>query len=309
MSFSDTQRLSPDLIPFYILSVFAVGVVIAVDIIAGSVSGTGIARGLVAGAYLLFVPGYALLGVVFPREGDLSLLERLVFSVGASIALGMLLGIPLDQTSWGITLPAILVEQFVVGFVLMGLAEFRRSRVDPDERATPAADLSSVLSSVWVNKNAVGGGSRVLQTIMVISVIASVGAVGYTLAMPLPSEQFTELYIVGTDGTVDGLPQNATTGETVEFQVGVRNHDYEEIRYGLQIQLNTSNGSRVLSTNRMQLSQNQTYSRTIRVTMPSSPGRAKVQLLLYTQAAPGSPANPESAYRSAQLVVNVTKAA
>lgn len=309
MSFSGTQRLFPDLLPFYLVAVLTVGVAIAVDIIAGALPGTGIVRGLVAGAYLLFVPGYALLGVIFPRDGDVSLLERFVFSVGASLALGVLLGVPLDQTPWGITLPAILVEQLVVGVVLMGLAQLRRARVAPDDRATPAAELASVVSSAWANRSAIGGGSRVLQTVMVLSIVASVGAVGYTLATPLPSEQFTELYIVGTDGTVDGLPQNATTGETVEFQVGVRNHEYEEIRYGLQTQLNTSDGSQVLSTTRMGLSQNQTYSRTVRVTMPDSPGRATVQLLLYTEAAPGSPADPESAYRSAQLVVDVEAAA
>lgn len=308
MNFSGHRRLSFDLLPFFAVSVLAVVAVIAVDTAAGTLAGTGMIRGLVAGAYLLFVPGYALLGVLFPRVGDVSLLERGVFSVGASLALVALLGIPLDGTPWGITLVTILVEQFVVVGVLMGIAEFRRSRVDADIRATPAAEVATMIGDIWAHRNVVGGGNRVLQAVIVLSVVVSVGAVGYTLATPLPSEQFTEMSIVGSDGTVDGLPQNATTGETVEFQLGIRNNEYEEINYGLQTQVNTSNGSRVLSTDRVRLPQNQTLSRTLRVQMPDESGRVKVQLLLYQRVPPGDPVNPETAYRSVQLVVDVEDA-
>ena len=45
---------------------------------------------------VLFLPGYSLIAVLFPRKGDLDAIERIALSFGLSIALVPLLGLAFD---------------------------------------------------------------------------------------------------------------------------------------------------------------------------------------------------------------------
>src|SRR4249919_523027 len=61
----------------------------------------GQARALVGLPLVLFVPGYALTAAAFPA-GRLGTIERLLFSVGASLALAALAGLLLQWTALGL---------------------------------------------------------------------------------------------------------------------------------------------------------------------------------------------------------------
>lgn len=293
--------LSDDLIAILgwtLLTIVAVGLI-------PSHSGSVI-RLLVAGSYLLFVPGYAFVALLFPRAGQLSLLERGTFSVGASLALVGLLGIPLDVTPWGVQVWTILLEQFVVVSVLVGLTEARRRRVEDADRATPLEDFRSLLERGWEQRNLVGGGNRVLQIAIVIAILASVGATAYTVATPLPSEQYTELYVLGPDGTIDGLPQNATAGEPVELTLGIANHEYEEVTYGLQVQLRTANAVSVIETESHRLAHNRSWNSVQTYEIPRNASRVKLEFLLFRETPSGTPTDSDQAYRSVHVWLNVT---
>lgn len=304
MSESSREKLSSDLLLLG-SSLAAVGGVLAIDLLGPALPGTGLLRTLVGGAFLLFAPGYAMTAFLFPQQDQLSLLERVTLSVGASLALVALLGIPLDRTPWGITLWTVLIEQAVLVLVLIPAAHYRRSRLPPEERADPLEAGRELARRAWTNRSAIGGGSRVVQVLLIVAVLASVGATAYTVATPLPSEQYTEFSVLGPDGTVDGLPENATAGAEVPLLVGIHNNEHETQTYGLQVTLNTTDGERVVQTDSIQLAHGDRSQQQIQVQMPEESGLVRVQIRLFLGEAPGTPVKQDSAYRSTRVVIDV----
>jgi uncharacterized membrane protein len=60
---------------------------------------------LVLGSTFVFLgPGFATVEALFPRVGQLALLEQITFSIGSSLSLLMFDGFLLNYTSWGINL-------------------------------------------------------------------------------------------------------------------------------------------------------------------------------------------------------------
>jgi len=52
-----------------------------------------------------------------------------------------------------------------------------------------------------------------------------------------PKEQFSEFYILGPSGKVEGYPTNLTLGEEGNLILGVVNCEYEEWNYSIVIEL------------------------------------------------------------------------
>jgi uncharacterized membrane protein len=67
----------------------------------------------------MFVPGYALLRVLFPFESPLkSIVERGALSLGMSLAVVAIVGLILNYTPWGIRLVPVTVSLFVLTTIL-----------------------------------------------------------------------------------------------------------------------------------------------------------------------------------------------
>ena len=75
--------------------------------------------------FVLFVPGYVTLKVIFPERG-LDTVERLALSVGLSLAIVPLVGLLLNFTPWGIRLTPIVASLFLLTTGLAGIALGRK---------------------------------------------------------------------------------------------------------------------------------------------------------------------------------------
>jgi uncharacterized membrane protein len=289
-----------------------VTVVVVATGLGSDLDGSGsLVRVLFAGTYLLVVPGYAFVAALFPRASELSLLERGAFGVGASLALVGLLGIPLDATPWGVRVRTVLVAQALVVAVLLVLAAVRRGRLDPVARAAPLDEVRAAIATAWARRNAIGGGSRLVQVAIIVALVASVGATAYTVATPLPSERYTELYVLGPDGTIEGVPSNATVGEAVELTVGVTNHEFEPETYGIQAQVQIregTGGGGVHWTTTRQLGHTETRETTKAFTVPDGAERVRLQILVFRGEPPGRLVDADRAYRSIGVVLTVPDA-
>lgn len=60
--------------------------------------------------FVLYLPGAALIELLYPKPSDLSQLERLALSIGLSLALVPLVGLILNYTPWGIRLDPIVIS-------------------------------------------------------------------------------------------------------------------------------------------------------------------------------------------------------
>ena len=78
---------------------------------------------------VLFLPGYALIAALFPREDDLDGIERVALSFGLSIAITPLLGLALNYTPFGIRLSPVFTVLSVFTISLAICAYVRRRRI------------------------------------------------------------------------------------------------------------------------------------------------------------------------------------
>ena len=67
-------------------------------------------RYVLGSLFVLYLPGAALIELLYPRREDLSQLERLALSIGLSLALVPLVGLILNYTPWGIRLNPIIIS-------------------------------------------------------------------------------------------------------------------------------------------------------------------------------------------------------
>ena len=275
--------------------------VVSIPVVRGSA-----VRIVVAGSFLLFAPGYALVAALFVHTGKLSLLERLVFSVGASFAAVILVGIVLAETpALGISLETVLASQSLVVVVFLTIAMYRRRAFAPDERTTPGSDVITFLRAAWYGRAAVGGGSRVLQVAIVLAVVATVGATVYVVATPLPSERYTEFYVQGHDGAIESIPETVGPDEDIELLIGVANHEHRTVEYGLQVQIRTEGDTAEIATTDSWRLGHEEAREEVLTLEPADQGAVAVEFLLFLELPPGEVVDAETAYRQVSVTVTV----
>ncbi|MFW6320317.1 MAG: DUF1616 domain-containing protein [Halohasta sp.] len=219
-------------------------------------------RLLVSVPLLLFLPGYVIVGILFPRgspsprengstaaeaaPGDgrwlarirtpdrVTITERLAVSFGLSVAILPLLGFLLE------VLPVAAFDGAIfptlVGGVTVGalIASVRRLRTPTDERFR--IPLSAIGASVRAPLSGRMSWAERLATIaLAATVLLAVVSVGYVFAMPQGGEQFTDLRVMteSDDGelTFGGYPDEITVGEETELVVGIDNREGERQSY------------------------------------------------------------------------------
>lgn len=79
-----------------------------------------VVRWLLGSILVLFLPGYALLQLLFPKPSEMDSLERFALDVGLSLALVPLIGLLLNYTPWGIRLLPIAtsISAFTFAFLI-----------------------------------------------------------------------------------------------------------------------------------------------------------------------------------------------
>lgn len=119
----------------YLLSRYNLGFAIASLLVASclaSVYLSGLAPALAAlrivlgSIFVLFLPGYSLVEALYPKEEDLSPLERLALSIGLSLALVPLIGLLLNYTPWGIRLDPVVASLSTLTLALLLASAYRK---------------------------------------------------------------------------------------------------------------------------------------------------------------------------------------
>lgn len=181
--------------------------------------------------FLLFAPGYALVAALFPRRGDLEMLERLALGLALSLAVVPLIGLALNYSPWGLRLEPILA--FVTLFVVLAAAAalLQRRRLPPDEAFALALE---VRPPGWSRLRLA---DRLLVLALVLS-LAGLGATAYFVATSRGStEGFTEFYVLGEGGMAEGYPTTVRLGERAEVTLGVVNREGREATYRIVVRI------------------------------------------------------------------------
>lgn len=184
--------------------------------------------------FILFFPGYSLIAFLFPRRNDIGVIERVALSFGLSIAVTPLIGLALNYTPFGIRLIPILISLSLFNMLFSLLAEWRRNRVDDPFYPIPLKRLKQLVILPLREGSRI---DRALTVILIISICCSLITLAYVIAVPKQGEKFTEFYILGPGGKAAGYPTNLTVGQEASIIIGIANHEYRTVYYGIEIWL------------------------------------------------------------------------
>ena len=182
---------------------------------------------------VIFLPGYSLSAMLFPKRDDLNDIERVAFSFILSLAVVPLLGLILNFTPFGIRLIPILVVLLAFTISVSLVAWFRRLKLSAEERFRfPFERLKFNLGQSALDK--------CLSIVLIASIIGSSATLVYVAVMPKTGERFTEFYLLGPNGTTSNYPTELNVGEEGKVIIVIVTHEYENVTYRLEVTFNGS---------------------------------------------------------------------
>jgi len=299
-------------------------------------------RAALALPFVLFVPGYAFIAVLFPaapsakeeqetdettgndevptvqRWGSVDTMERVALSFGTSIAIVPLIGLVLNFSPWGIQLLPVLGCVGGVTVLMTFLGARRRATV-------PQAVRFQVPYRAWVVSaraklfDTETRTDRVLTVLLVVSVLLAVGSVGYVVTNPKQGAAFTEFYLLTEtqNGTLaaDDYPTELVSGEPRTLVVGLDNHEHRSVSYTVVVEAQSvrieNNETTVLDRESLHrfsptVADNETWQRRHQVAPTLTGDRIRLTYLLY-QGDPPSDPTAENAYRDLRLWISVSE--
>jgi uncharacterized membrane protein len=265
------RRLDRDLVAVTVLVLVADAVYILAPHAANPV------RTLLTLGFVLLLPGYVLLAVIFPRPFELSRSVRqdpergeahdglgptsktealttnlsqglrLVLSVPTSAAVVVLLGFAIWLSPFDLTLLSIVLVVNMWALLGTALAGSRRHSVTRiEEGARPGASrIVTRIGSQWASDSRI---EMALNVVIVLLLVSAVGGLGYTLTHPSPETSYTELALLTEDETgelvADDYPRSFVRGQPRALTVEITNREHQRMGYTLVVLL-----QRVMASN------------------------------------------------------------
>jgi len=181
---------------------------------------------------VLFLPGYLLIAILFPRKNDLDWVERVTLSFGLSIAIVPLLLWALIYTQSGLKLAPVLIFLSTFTILLSLIAWVRRLKLPVEERFMVPFER---LLKVNLGQSVLDKG---LSIVLIASIIGSSATLIYVIVTPKTNVRFTEFYLLNPNGTASDYPTDLTVGEEGKVIIGIVNHKYENVTCRLEVNFN-----------------------------------------------------------------------
>jgi uncharacterized membrane protein len=202
---------------------------------------------------ILFIPGYCFIAALFPKADDIGLAERIMLSIGTSIAIVPLIGLGLNFTPWGIRLEPIMISLTFFTYVMIFIAYYQRAILPVEERFR--ISFSTIAGKIKHTFMPPGerGVDRFLSLILIIFIVMMIIATVYVIVSPKEDERFTEFYILGENQTSENYPVGIIIGQNYPMYIGIGNHENRDMIYSIETWTvftefdNTTNTSRIIT--------------------------------------------------------------
>ena len=79
---------------------------------------------------------------------------------------------------------------------------------------------------------------RVLSAALIVAIIVCTGFIIYLSITPSANDKFTEFYILNENGKASAYPFDVKAGQPVTVVLGVVNHEYQPVKYKIQVKQN-----------------------------------------------------------------------
>ncbi len=247
---------------------------------------------------VLFLPGYALTGALFPAKKDLDGIERAAISFGLSISIAPLLGLGLNYSSWGIREIPLLTEFSIFTLLMCAVAHYRRRLLPETEVFGVSFKRCYLDMKARILEKPESKTDKVIAFILALSILASMGSLAYIIGNPKEGEHFTEFYILGNNSKIGDYPTEFVQGEKGTVTVGIINHEYRPMDYIIDVRL--ENRSLLGSKKQISLGNNMSWEQPVTFTPPLEGKNMKLEFLLFNETEKTIP------YRNLHLWINVT---
>ncbi|MDQ2051485.1 DUF1616 domain-containing protein [Natronolimnohabitans sp. A-GB9] len=299
----------------------------------------GVVRVAIAIPLVVFLPGYALVSVLFPSEpndeyqsfdtattgletprlvtGGLEPLERFVLSVVFSISLVPAITLFASATPGGITLETVLSGIALLTVSLSLLAIVARYRCRPERRFTPGLSVKSLFFTRRGPNVYDRIESRPYNVAIVIGLVVLLASGGFAIANPPQHDGFTEFSVETENVTADTetmYESNYTAGETAALEATITNNEHEDREYttvAVLERVSDGDGDNATVTEREELDRTaatvadgETQTQSLEVTPTMQGDDLRMTLLLYEGEPPSEPTS-ENAYRTIHLPIEV----
>lgn len=220
--------------------------------------------------FLFFCPGYTLIAALFSRKAGMSGIARLSLSLTISLAIITFIGIILNYTTLGIRLDTIVYSVFSFVIISSIIAWFRQNRLLKEERfgidlkMRPSGDTSG-----WGN---------MLNFVLMVVVLGTIGVIIYTTITPRIQEAFTEFYILGNGGKAIDYPIEMKAGQESIVFVGIINHEGYDVDYRVDVVLSNEI---VTKTDPVTLVNHQKWESQLKFVPQATGEYQKLEFLLY----------------------------
>ena len=221
------------------LIIIPIIVILAIFFILISPFNQGFLRIIFALPLLIFLPGYMLIAVIFPKRGELSSIERFTFSIVFSIAITVFDGFGLNYTLWGFRSDSIAKSLSLIIGILFLLTFIQRWRYRTESYSISLSDIISFYHTLKNKEPETGPDQdhaleKMLVKTMIIAILIVSAMLIYAKVTTEP-EKFTSLYILGADGKARDYLTEVSIGEPYTILVGVENQEYAPINYTLRV--------------------------------------------------------------------------
>ena len=280
-------------------------------------------RAVLALPVLLFIPGYCLIAILFPKNDDLGLVERIMLSIGFSIAIVPLIGFGLTFTPLGIRLEPLVIAIILLTWVMVLFAHYQRAVLPREERFRVSfLAIAGRIREEFLPREEKGV-DRFLSVVLTLVILGVILATVYVIVVPKEGgERFSEFYLLGKNQTASEYPDMILPSRNYPMYIGVGNHEYRTVTYTVETWVlrtefdNATNSSTILEMDpndrlSVALAQNETKIIPFNLFV-LKPGYNRVEFLLFNESVPGSEVTGSdrinASYRNLHLWVNSRQA-
>lgn len=181
--------------------------------------------------FVLFLPGYLLTTVLFPKGDDLEGLNRIALSMGLSLIIVPLIGLLLNYLPWGINLFPMMISLTFFNLILVVLGWYKRKKLPEEERFALTLKVDYIK---WMEKSRE---TKIIHSALLITCLFLLVTVFYIIVSPKINNGFTEFYITRQNGIAASYPEQLQVEEYGIVRAGVINNEHQKATYTLEIRV------------------------------------------------------------------------
>ncbi len=222
---------------------------------------------------ILFLPGYSLTTIFFPRNNDLRIMKRLVLSFLSSVAITLCFSVILYIITSETILSSILIFNSIFVLFMQPVSFLRRKQFSEKFNFS----ITEYFKSSKLSFNAKSQRDKINSVILVIFILLIISLAAYAILSPKNDEKYTEFYILGSGGNAYNYPINLTVNQTGNVYVGIVNHEGSTVTYEMKVKLDNN----TLSTQNITLQKNESRQIPFSFNVKNSGQNQKLEFLLY----------------------------